>query len=135
MRETFIKRYIVERTNKADIRLEEQSEKAESLWNEIQLKEPQDRNRHKNRNKEWASSVGLCQKHKPTELARSLLFCSCVYLSLYGPFNCISFHKFSRQLSVFSLCSSGLISALLVLSTVLCHFMKVSFSPDIIPSD
>ena len=41
--------YIVERTNKADIRLEEQSEKAESLWNEIQLKEPQDRNRHKNR--------------------------------------------------------------------------------------
>ena len=49
MRETFIKRYIVERTNKADIRLEEQSEKAESLWNEIQLKEPQDRNRHKNR--------------------------------------------------------------------------------------
>ena len=64
MRETFIKRYIVERTNKADIRLEEQSEKAESLWNEIQLKEPQDRNRHKNRNKEWASSVGLCHIHK-----------------------------------------------------------------------
>ena len=26
----------------------------------------------------------------------------CVFL--YGPFNCISFHKFSRQLSVFSLC-------------------------------
>ena len=31
--------------------------------------------------------------------------------------NCISFHKLSRQLSAFSLCSSGLISALLVLST------------------
>ena len=34
--------YIVERTNKAEIRLEEQSEKAEScrgmLWNEMQLK-------------------------------------------------------------------------------------------------
>ena len=34
--------YITERTNKAEIRLEEQSEKAEScrenLWNEIQLK-------------------------------------------------------------------------------------------------
>ena len=44
LKETFIRRYIVERTNKAEIRLEEQSEKAEScqetLWNEIQLKEP-----------------------------------------------------------------------------------------------
>ena len=41
LRETFIKRDIVERTNKAEIRPEEQSEKAEScenLWNETQLK-------------------------------------------------------------------------------------------------
>ena len=30
LRKTFIKRYIVERTNKSEIRLEEQSEKAES---------------------------------------------------------------------------------------------------------
>ena len=72
--------------------------------------------------------------HKPTELAHSFLFCSCVYFCLYGPFNCISFHKFSWQLSVFSHCTSSLISALLVLST-LCLFMKVSFSPDVIPSD
>ena len=39
LRETFIKRYTVERTNKAEISPEEQSEKAEScrenLWNEI----------------------------------------------------------------------------------------------------
>ena len=39
LRETFIKRYIVERTNKAETRPEEQSEKAEScrenLWSEI----------------------------------------------------------------------------------------------------
>ena len=56
----------------------------------------------------------------------------CLFLS-YGPFNCISFHKFLRQHSVFSLCSSGLISVLLVLSTIYL-FMKVSFSPDIIPS-
>ena len=39
LRETFIKRYTVERTNKAEMRPEEQSEKAEScrenLWNEI----------------------------------------------------------------------------------------------------
>ena len=46
------------------------------------------------------------------------LFCSCVYFCLYGPFNRISFHKFSRQLSVFLLCSCSVISALLVLSTI-----------------
>ena len=47
-----------------------------------------------------------------------------------GPFNCILFHKFSGQLSAFSLCSSGLISAVLVLS-IIYLFMKVSLSPDI----
>ena len=44
LKETFIKRYIAERTNKAETRLEEQSEKTESsqanLWNEIQLEGP-----------------------------------------------------------------------------------------------
>ena len=44
LRETFIQRYIVERTSKAEIRPEEQREKAESCWenlgNEIQLKGP-----------------------------------------------------------------------------------------------
>ena len=39
----------------------------------------------------------------------------CLFLS-YGPFTCISYHKFSRQLSVFSLYSPCLNSALLVLS-------------------
>ena len=43
-KEIFRKRYIVDRTNKAEIRLKEQSEKTEScqenLWNEIQLKGP-----------------------------------------------------------------------------------------------
>ena len=47
------KRDIIERTNKAEIRPEEQSEKTESfrqnLWNEIQLKGHRDRNRHKDR--------------------------------------------------------------------------------------
>ena len=56
--------------------------------------------------------------HKSTELAHSFLFCSCVYFCSYGPFNCISFHKFSQQFLAFSLCSPDLISALLVLSTV-----------------
>ena len=40
----FTKRYIVERTSKAEIRPEEQSEKAETCWehlrNKIELKEP-----------------------------------------------------------------------------------------------
>ena len=45
-----------------------------------------------------------------------LLFCSC--FCLCGPFNCISFHKLSRQLSAFSLSSSGRTPALLALSTI-----------------
>ena len=62
-------------------------------------------------------------------------FCSvlCVYFCLYGSFNCASFHKSSQQLSIFPLCSSVFISALLVLSSIYL-FLKVSFSPDIIPS-
>ena len=79
----------------------------------------------------WWGCCGLCFRHKPTELADSFLFYFCIYFSLYGPFNCTSFHKFSRQLSAFSLCSSGLTSALSVFSTIYL-FMKVSFSPDII---
>ena len=55
-----------------------------------------------------------------------------MYFCLYGPFNCISFYTFSWQLYVFSLCSCGLSSALLVLSTIYL-FRKVSCSPDIIP--
>ena len=66
LKETFISRYIVERTNKADIRPEEQSKKMESrrenLWNEIQLKGPYRQKQTQEQNqKEWASSVSLCQ--------------------------------------------------------------------------
>ena len=74
---------------------------------------------------------GLCHKNKLTKLAHYFLFCSRICLCLLGPFNAISFHKFSRQLFAFSLCSSGLNSALLVLSTIYL-FMKVSLSPDVI---
>ena len=59
----------------------------------------------------------LCFWQKPTELAHAFSVLVS-YFCLYGPFNCISFHKFSRQLSAFSICSSGLISAVLVLSTL-----------------
>ena len=52
-------------------------------------------------------------RNKTPELAHSSLSRSCICFCLHGPFNCISFHTFSRQLSAFSLCSSGLISALL----------------------
>ena len=66
LRATFIQRYIVERTNKAEVRTEEQSEKAEiyrqNLWNEKQLKGllRQKQTQELNEKKEWASSVGLC---------------------------------------------------------------------------
>ena len=83
----------------------------------------------------WWGRCGLCLWHKSTELVHSFLFCSCICLCLYGLFNCISFHKFSRQLSAFSLCSPGLTSALLVLSTILYLFVKVSLIPDIILCD
>ena len=44
LKERFMKRHIVERTNKAEIRPEEQNKKTDSrwenLWKEIQLKGP-----------------------------------------------------------------------------------------------
>ena len=58
----------------------------------------------------WWGCCGLCFWHTLSKLAHSFLFCSCVCFYLYGAFNCISFSKFSRQLSTYSLCSSGLIS-------------------------
>ena len=68
------------------------------------------------------------QPSLPTPVYSVLCVCFC----LYGPLNCISFHKFSRQLFAFSLCPPGLISVLLVLSAMFFFFMKVSFSPDIV---
>ena len=70
LRESFIKIYTIERTNKSEIRPKEQSEKAESclenVWNETQLKGPQRQKQTQEQNKkEWASSVDLCQRHKP----------------------------------------------------------------------
>ena len=65
-----MKRYIVERTISAELIPEEQIEKAESfrenLWKEIQLKGPQrQKQTQEQTKKEWASSVSLCQGHKP----------------------------------------------------------------------
>ena len=37
----------------------------------------------------WWGCCGVCQRHKPTELDHSFLFCSCVYFCRCGPFNCI----------------------------------------------
>ena len=79
----------------------------------------------------WWGCYGLClrqKKKKPTELAHSFLRCSCVCFCHYDPFNCILFHKFSWHISCFSLCSSSLISALLVLSTIY-HFMESLLQP------
>ena len=63
LKETFTKRYRVERTNKSEIRAEEQSQKTEScranLWNEMQLKGPFRQKQTQEQNKkEWASLVG-----------------------------------------------------------------------------
>ena len=63
--------------------------------------------------------------NQPSLLTPFTLFL-CLFLSC-GPFTCISIHKFSRQLSVFSLCSPSLISASLVLSTVYL-FLNVSLN-------
>ena len=49
----------------------------------------------------WWGCYSLCPRHKPTELAHSSLFHFCVCFYLYGPFDCISFHKFPQQLSCF----------------------------------
>ena len=62
-------KHIVERTEKAEIRPEEQSEKTESCRensrNEIKLKGPIRPKKTKEQNKkEWASSVSLCFRHK-----------------------------------------------------------------------
>ena len=70
LKETFIKRYIIARTNTAEIKPEEQSEKAENCWdnfcNETHLKGPQRQKQTQEQSKkEWASSAGLCQKHEP----------------------------------------------------------------------
>ena len=66
----------------------------------------------------WWGCCSLCLWHNPTDQTHCFLFCSCLCFCLYGLFNHISFHQFSRQLSALSLCSSSLISALLVLSTI-----------------
>ena len=51
----------------------------------------------------WWECRGLCLRRKPTDLAHSFLFCSCVCFCLYGPFNFISFHKFFLQLCFLTL--------------------------------
>ena len=70
VRETFIKRrYIVARTNKAEIRPEEQVEKAEScwekLWNEIQLKGHKERNTQEENKKRSGQARLVYVRHKP----------------------------------------------------------------------
>ena len=77
----------------------------------------------------WWGCCGLC---KPTELAHSVLLFLCLFMSIIMALSTV-FHSINSpwQLSAFSLCSSRLISTLLVLSTVyIC--VKLSFSPDTI---
>ena len=67
LRETFIKRYIVEKTNKAELRPEEQSEKAkscrENLWNEIRVERAIKKETQEQNKKEWTSLVNVCDRN------------------------------------------------------------------------
>ena len=69
-------------------------------------------------------------RHKPTELAHSFSFCSCVSFCLYGPFKCISLHKFSRQTLRFLTLFFRSYFCLIFLSAIYL-FLKVSLSLDI----
>ena len=85
----------------------------------------------------WWGCYGLCLTYTNWACPLLSILFLCLFFSVC-PFNCILFHKSSRQLSIFTRCFfffffPGLISALLVFSTIYL-FMKVSFSPDIIPS-
>ena len=70
------------------------------------------------------------QPSLPTSF-RSVLVSICVFMALL---NCISLPQFSQQLSSFSLCSSGLISALLVLSAIYLFMKAVSYTHLTLPT-
>ena len=78
----------------------------------------------------WWECYGFCLRQKPVELAHSfysVLVSISVFMALSPVFHSIT----SPENSPLPHCSSGLISALLVLSTIYI-FMKVSLSPNII---
>ena len=66
LRETFIKRWIVERTDKAETRPEEQSEKVVGriYGMKYSWRDPKYRNTQEENKMECASSVGLCKKQQ-----------------------------------------------------------------------
>ena len=81
----------------------------------------------------WWGCYSLRLWHKPTELANSFLFCFCVCFCLLMALSTV-FHSInSPNNSPFSH-SVLVVLALPYWSFQLCLFMKVSFSPDIIPS-
>ena len=69
LKKTFIKRYIVERTNKAEKdwnnRVRNQRVVGRIYGMKYIWKGHKDRNRQEQNKKEWASSVGLCLWHQP----------------------------------------------------------------------
>ena len=79
----------------------------------------------------WWGSYGLFSDINQLSLPAPFYFCSRVRFCLYGPFNCISFHKFSRQLSAFSLLFRVLFLPYWSFQLYLL-FTKVSLSPDLI---
>ena len=69
----------------------------------------------------WWGCCGCPWHNRAYPFLFTLFWSVCVF----GLFNCISFHKFSRLFSAFSICSTGPICSLLALWTV-DLFMKVS---------
>ena len=83
----------------------------------------------------WWECCGLCLWHKPTELAHSFwlfFFFFWVCFCLNGPFSCIAFYKLSRQLSAFSLCSSGFVFCLIGPFKYIYLYESLPLSPDVI---
>ena len=77
--------------------------------------------------------TNFSQRHKSSELALSFLFCSCVYFSLMTP--SIVFHSINSPNNCpFSHSVLPVLSLPYWSFQLLCLFMKVSFSSDVIPS-
>ena len=74
----------------------------------------------------WGCTTVYVQDINQPSLPTLLFILFFVCFCFYGSFNGISYHKFSRQLSAFSLCSSSLASALLVLSNIYLFMMSPS---------
>ena len=76
--------------------------------------------------------LGLCQRRKPTELAYSFLYCSCVYFCLTALSTVFHFINFPDHCPFFTLFFRSCLSPMDPFNYM--SLYKVSLSPDLIPS-